>query len=99
VGMISRADLVRKLAEVTVSKPAPRPDNGTLQKAIWEQIKAQSWLRSAYVSAQVKDGVVELWGAVDSADQQRALRVLVEGVPGVVRVEDRVGVLPQMVAT
>jgi CBS-domain-containing membrane protein len=99
LGMISRADLVRKLAEVTVSKPASRSDNGALQKAIWEQIKAQSWLRSAYVSVQVRDGVAELWGAVDTADQHRALRVLVEGVPGVVRVEDRVGVLPQMVAT
>lgn len=99
VGMISRADLVRKLAEATVSKSTSRPDNGALQKAVWEQIKAQSWLRSAYVSTQVKDGVVELWGAVDSTDQQRALRVLVEGVPGVVRVEDRVGVLPQTVAT
>jgi CBS-domain-containing membrane protein len=98
-GMISRADLVRKLAEVKISAPATRPDNGTLQKAIWEQIKAQSWLRSAYVSVQVKDGVVELWGAVDTAEQHRALRVLVEGVPGVVRVEDRVGVLPHMVAT
>ena len=43
--------------------------------------------------------MAELWGAVDTGDQHRALRVLVEGVPGVVRVEDRVGVLPQMVAT
>ena len=33
LGMISRADLVRKLAEVTVSKPAARSDNGALQKA------------------------------------------------------------------
>jgi CBS domain-containing protein len=99
VGMVSRADLVRKLAEVKIAAPAARPDNGALQKAIWERIKAQSWLRAGYVNIVVKDGVVELWGAVDTADQRRALRVLVEGVPGVVRVEDRVGVLPQYVAT
>jgi CBS domain-containing protein len=99
VGMISRADLVRKLAEAKAAAPAARPDNGALQKAIWEQIKAQSWLRSAFINFVVKDGMVELWGAVDTEDQRRALRVLVEGVPGVTRVEDRVGVLPQYVTT
>jgi CBS domain-containing protein len=98
-GMISRADLVRKLAEVKVSAPAARPDSGALQKAIWDQVKAQSWLRSGYVSVSVRDGVVELWGAVDTEDQRRALRVLVEGVPGVARVEDRVAVLPQYAVT
>ncbi len=99
VGMISRADLVRKLAEVEIGSPAPRPDSGALQKAIWDQVKAQTWLRSAYVSVGVKDGVVELWGAVDSKEQRDALRVLVEGVPGVVRVEDHLGVMPSMIAT
>ena len=37
VGMISRTDLVRKLAEIKVTGPATRPDNGALQKAIWDQ--------------------------------------------------------------
>jgi CBS domain-containing protein len=97
VGMISRADLVRKLAEVTVAAPAPRSDNGTLQKAIWNQINAEPWLKTAYVNLAVKDGVVELWGAVDSEEQHRALRVLVEGVPGVRKVVDQLGPLPKAV--
>lgn len=97
-GMISRADLVRKLAEVKVTTSAVRSDSGALQKVIWNQIKAQSWLHSGYVSVAVRDGVVELWGAVDTEDQRHALRVLVEGVPGVARVEDRVSVLPRYVA-
>ncbi len=98
VGMISRADLVRKLAEVRITAPAIRPDNGALQKAIWDQIKAQPWLKSAYVNLAVKDGVVELWGAVDSNEQRRALRILVEGVSGVQKVEDNVGLFPKVVA-
>jgi CBS domain-containing protein len=97
VGMISRADLVRKLAEVTVAAPAPRPDNGALQKAIWEQINAEPWLKSAFVNLAVKDGVVELWGAVDSEEQHRALKVLVEGVPGVRKVVDQISPLPKVV--
>jgi CBS domain-containing protein len=97
VGMVSRSDLVRKLAEVAIVAPAVRSDNGALQKAIWTQIKAQSWLKSAYVSLTVKDGVVELWGAVDSDEQRRALRVLVEGVNGVLKVEDQVRLFPRVV--
>ena len=99
VGMISRADLVRKLAEIKIAAPAARPDNGALQKAIWQQIKAQPWLRSAYINLAVKDGVVELYGAVDSSEQRRALRVLVEGVSGVRKVEDNVGMLPKVMAS
>jgi CBS domain-containing protein len=97
-GMISRADLVRKLAEVKVAAPAARPDNGALQKAIWARIQAEPWLKTAFVNLAVKDGVVELWGAVDSNEQRRALRVLVEGVDGVKRVDDHVGLLPKTVA-
>jgi CBS domain-containing protein len=98
VGMISRADLVRALAEATITSSKSRPDNGTLQKAVWEQVKAQLWLKSAFVNLAVKDGVVELWGAVDSKEQRDALRVLVEGVSGVQRVEDHVTLLPKVTA-
>lgn len=98
MGMISRADLVRKLAEVRVAAPARRPENGALQKAIWDQIKAQPWLKSAYMNLAVKDGVVELWGAVDSDEQRRALRVLVEGVSGVQKVENNVALFPRVIA-
>jgi CBS domain-containing protein len=97
VGMISRADIVRKLAETKVAPTGAQPDNGTLQKAIWDEIKAQSWLKTAFVNLAVKDGVVELWGAVDSIEQRQALRVLVEGVPGVRKVEDNVALFPKVV--
>ena len=96
-GVISRADLVRKLAEVKVAVPAARPDNGALQKAIWHQIRSQPWLKSAFVNLTVKDGVVELWGAVESGEQHRALRILVEGVEGVEKIDDHLGLLPKVV--
>jgi CBS domain-containing protein len=98
MGMIARADLVRALAQVTIGAPAARPDNGALQQAIWDQIKAQDWLTSAFVNLAVKDGVVELWGAVDSDEQRRALKVLVEGVAGVETVKDNVTLMPKVVA-
>jgi CBS domain-containing protein len=97
VGMISRADIVRKLAETKAAPTGAQPDNGALQKAIWDEIKAQPWLGTAFVNLAVKDGVVEVWGAVDSTEQRQALRVLVEGVPGVRKVEDNVGLFPKVV--
>jgi CBS domain-containing protein len=98
VGMISRTDLVRKLAEATITAAPTRPDNGALQQAIWARIKNESWLQVALVNIAVRDGVVELWGAVGSDDQRRALRVLVEGVEGVQKVEDKVGLLPKVMS-
>ncbi len=94
IGMISRADLVRKLAETKMAAGL-RPDNGVLQKAIWDRIEAEPWLKSAFVNLTVKDGVVELWGAVDSDEQHRALKVLVEGVSGVRKVVDQIRRLPK----
>ncbi len=97
VGMISRADLVRKLAEVAVAALAARPENGALQKAIWHEIRSQPWLKPAFINLAVKGGVVELWGAVDSEEQHRALRVLVERVAGVQKVVDHVSLFPKVV--
>jgi CBS domain-containing protein len=94
VGMISRADLVRKLAETRLAAGL-RPDNATLEKTIWDRIEAEPWLKSAFVNLTAKDGAVELWGAVDSDEQHRALKVLVEGVFGVRKVVDRIGRLPK----
>jgi len=96
VGMISRTDLVRKLAESEIVTPAARPTNGLLLKAIWERIKAEPWLNSAHVALAIKDGVVDLHGAVESAEQRHALKVLIEGVSGVQKVKDSVVLLPRL---
>lgn len=95
VGMISRADLVRKLAEAVIIAPAEMPSNGQLLKAIWNEIKAKPWLKSSLVNLSVNNGNVELYGAVASDAQRQALKVLVESVPGVVRVENNVVLLPR----
>ena len=98
VGIISRTDLVRKLAEAIPSSPTTKAEDGQLHKAIWQEIKAQPWLRSAVINLSVKDGVVELYGAADSDAQRQAFRVLVENVPGVRSVQDKVGLLPKVAA-
>ncbi|HWK67676.1 MAG TPA: CBS domain-containing protein [Rhizobiaceae bacterium] len=97
VGVISRSDLVRKLAEVISTPNVAGSQDGQLQKAIWQEIKAQPWLNSAVINIAVKDGIVEIYGAVDSDAQRQAVRVLAENVPGVRSVQNNLGLLPAMV--
>lgn len=92
VGIISRSDLVRALSQVSVGKPIERSDDATLQRDIMEKIRKLTWLDSGYINITVKDGIVEAWGMVPSADQHNALRVLIEEVAGIGRLEDRLTV-------
>ena len=98
VRIISRADLVRALADMALAGTVPRFGNGQVQKLIWEQIRQQPWLQSAYLNLSVKEGVVAHYGAVQSQDQHGALLVLVNRVPGVRRVEDVLTVMPRVIA-
>jgi CBS-domain-containing membrane protein len=90
VGIISRADIVRALAQAKVPIPVASMENGALQKTIKDEIKKQPWIDDVYLNALVSNGVVELMGFVDTAEQHTALRVLVEGVPGVKEVVDHI---------
>lgn len=91
-GIITRTDIVRALVKLEASKPAPRPDNAALQKAVLDKMRAQAWLDSAYISVEAANGVVQLTGFIGSDDQRRALRVLAEEVCGAGNVKDEMTV-------
>jgi CBS domain-containing protein len=92
VGIITRGDLVRALSQVQISKSAKKVDNAALHKTLHDRIRNQSWINDSYISLTVNDGVVELWGFVDTMDQHHALRALVEETDGVSRVDDKIRV-------
>jgi CBS-domain-containing membrane protein len=94
VGIITRGDLVRALSQVQISKAATKIDNAALHKTLQNRIRSQSWINDSYINLIVNDGVVELWGHVDTTDQRNALRVLVEESDGVSRVQDNLNVGP-----
>jgi osmotically-inducible protein OsmY len=83
---------VRALSQVQISKAAKKIDNAALHKTLHDRIRSQSWVNESYISLTVNDGVVELWGFVDTVDQHSALRALVEETDGVSRVEDKLSV-------
>ncbi len=95
VGMITRADLVRALVARSAMGAAGIPrDPAALVEAIHQRMRREKWLDSSLISVTVQDGVAELTGLAASADQRRALTLLVEGTPGVVRVNDRMHLKP-----
>ena len=92
VGIISRGDLVRVLSQTSRSVTAPRSDNATLQREIYQEILKQRWLDSGFVNITVTNGAVDIWGTVASADQHAALLVLVTEIAGNAVVKDHVTV-------
>jgi CBS domain-containing protein len=96
VGIVSRADLLRAVA--LAQPPAGRAeatDDRALHDAILKRIGAESWANDVMVNVVVSGGNVELWGFVKSDEQRDALRVLVEGVPGVRAVRDQLSTMPR----
>jgi len=99
VGIVSRADIVRALVPSAPALHEPtRPDDGTIRKVLLGEMRKQPWLSMMCISVVVEHGVVELSGLIDSEDQRRALRILVQAVPGVRKVSDHLFILPSPIA-
>lgn len=95
-GMLTKGDLVRALAarlRATTAGPAGNPQE--ILAAIHGRIRREAWLDTSLININVEGAVVELSGLAASADQRRALRLLVEDTPGVGGVEDRMTLKPR----
>lgn len=95
VGIVSRADLLRGLASAKLpSRAAKAETDRALQTKLLKALGRESW--APVVNVTVTDGVVHLWGLVDSEEQRRALHIAVEGVSGVRAVKDHLGHISQV---
>ncbi len=89
VGIVSRVDLLRALAvQQALPLPPPAESDAVMRTAMNEVLATQEWAMSAMVNVIVSDGVMHLWGVIDSKDQSQALRVAAENIPGVKAVEE-----------
>ena len=89
VGIVSRVDLLRALAvQQAVTLPPPAEGDAAIRAAMNDVLANQEWAMSAMVNVVVSEGVVHLWGVIDSKDQRQALRVAAENIPGVSAVEE-----------
>ena len=96
MGIISRANLLHALATL----PPPLPTSATIsdrqiRDALFEEMSRHKWASAPTdANATVKDGVVYLWGFINSENERQAMVVAARGIPGVKGVEDRMAYPP-----
>lgn len=88
IGMITRANLMRALLNVShEAKPISAVDSA-IRKHLLSELNKQSWAPVAMIDVFVRDGVVKLSGVLTDDRERQALRVAAENIPGVKKVED-----------
>src|SRR5262249_55925473 len=89
VGMISRANLVQALATARKEvKAATATSDLMIREDVLSRLGKEPWTRTFRLNVIVHDGTVDLWGAVRSQAEKKAIRVAVELTPGVRAVND-----------
>jgi len=102
VGLVSRSNLLRAFAsqaEVKAHDEAKRggsPDDAAIREALLAELAAHSWSRRTENSMVVTDGVVHLWGLGSGPEENRALELVAERVPGVVAVRNHLVVMSEI---
>jgi CBS-domain-containing membrane protein len=91
VGIVSRRDLLRIAYWLIVdpSSAAPtRASDSIITERLISELRQQTWAAGNRIEPRVHEGVVDLCGIIFDERERSALRVLAEGVPGVVAIRD-----------
>jgi CBS domain-containing protein len=89
VGIVSRANLVQALASARKEiKAAAATSDRMIREDVLSRLRTEPWARPSRLNVIVHDGTVELWGAVRSGAEKRAVRLAAELTPGVRAVSD-----------
>ncbi|MEZ2128271.1 MULTISPECIES: CBS domain-containing protein [unclassified Sinorhizobium] len=89
VGIVSRADLLQAIVSAELDGTAPGDE--AISRSIAMRLKENAALERQDVLATVTDGIVHLWGSVDSAECRNVARVVAENVRGVKGVVEHFG--------
>lgn len=87
VGIVSRANLLQAVASSRKTLELSADDR-SIRERILSMLKSKPWAHAMYLSVTVVDGVVDLWGVVDSGAERKAINVAAGSVPGVISVND-----------
>jgi CBS domain-containing protein len=96
VGIISRANLLRAFVAFYVAPTAEATSDEEIRERVYSRLRSQHWVAPVTLNVVVDQGVVELWAAVNSEAERKAIRVAAETTPGVTAVKDHVmiGAIP-----
>ena len=89
VGIVTRADLVRAVAQRSAANTTRRQQSDpAIRKQLLTELKRQSWWRAGESRVFVSEGIVYYQGLIANEDERRAARVAAENIPGVNRIVD-----------
>jgi len=88
VGIISRADLLRALAQRREPAAAPDCSDDGILKALMAELKGHNFASPRCLDVTVDQGVVTISGEIFDDRQREALKVACENIPGVKSVHD-----------
>jgi CBS domain-containing protein len=89
IGVVSRANLVQAMATQSGKVETPgRIDDLIIREEVMARLDGTLWTKFAPINVIVEDGVVHLWGTVDSETVKRAVCVTVEETAGVQAIND-----------
>lgn len=90
VGIVSRANLVQALASLPpAAQPKAKVSDREIRDALFRELRQRKWaFAPTEANVTVNDGVVCLWGFINSETARQAMLVAARGIPGVQRVDD-----------
>jgi CBS domain-containing protein len=88
VGIVSRGNLIQALGAVSNQVAPTSPDDRRIRDQVLAELRRLPWGLDSESNVVVTEGVVHLWGLVSTPEEQTALYVAAENIPGVRRVED-----------
>jgi osmotically-inducible protein OsmY len=91
-GIVTRSNLLQVLATANVSKPMNVADC-IIRQQLSNELKAQPWAHLLAKNIVVENGIVQLFGIVQSNEERRALRLAAESQAGVKAVEDHLSMV------
>jgi CBS domain-containing protein len=87
-GIVTRSNLMHAMVSMGRNAPPTAQTDDTIREQLLAELKKQEWAPIAMTNVVVRDGIVELWGAIIDERQRAALRVAAENIPGVKAVKD-----------
>lgn len=86
VGIVSRSDLIKALVKAV---PAGAPLSGTqLVAELQARLDREPWATPHALVINASDGVLSLWGLVESAAERSAIETMARGIEGCAGVEN-----------
>ncbi|SKA12471.1 BON domain-containing protein [Enhydrobacter aerosaccus] len=97
VGIVSRANLLQALMSREPDGGGSRPSDAQLRRDVADAVSKHGWSSAWPTNIVVSNGVVHLWGFVQSDAVRNAYRVAAENVPGVKSVKNHMRTVPPSV--